>query len=343
METLDRRQSFQTVAWFRDAHVRGLLNLDPPYQRRSVWNEEYRQFFVETLLLRYPAPAIFVHEQITLDGAATYAIVDGKQRLTTIFDFASGNFPISKNSKLDSYRGMFFTDLPDEVRQNFWKYQFSVEYLPTTNGAILTEIFDRINRNVARLTPQELRHARFNGLFASEAENMAEHLAEELPEGFPNIASASRRQMRDVEFAAQLLLYAEMGEPQSFSQEQLDVAYSDRDSEWNSQARTVKTFKAVVSELSKILPEVSVRRARNQADFYSIFGSVMELKQLKDAPSPSVIAARLNEFLEIVGDESARSTNADADAYYEAARSASNDLRQRAGRAQVLKRQLLMR
>jgi len=36
------------------------------------------------------------------------------------------------------------------------------------------EFFDRINRNVKKLTPQELRHARFNGLFINTAEDLTE-------------------------------------------------------------------------------------------------------------------------------------------------------------------------
>ena len=63
-ERLERRQSLQTIAWFNDLYKRDLLNLDPPYQRRSVWNITFRQYFIETVLLHYPAPAIFLYEDI---------------------------------------------------------------------------------------------------------------------------------------------------------------------------------------------------------------------------------------------------------------------------------------
>jgi len=96
----ERRQSFQTIAWFRDLYVRQLLNLDPPYQRRSVWNQAYRNFFIETILLKYPAPAIFIHEDISPEGLATYSVVDGKQRLTTIFEFAKRS--LSRCRRLNS-------------------------------------------------------------------------------------------------------------------------------------------------------------------------------------------------------------------------------------------------
>src|SRR5438874_2329244 len=89
-----RRQSVQSIAWFWDQFKRNLLDLDPSYQRRSVWNQSFKDFFIDTVLLKYPAPAIFLYEDIRPDGTATYHVVDGKQRLTTLFEFASDQFPV---------------------------------------------------------------------------------------------------------------------------------------------------------------------------------------------------------------------------------------------------------
>lgn len=63
---MQRKQNFQTIAWFWDIFNRSILNLEPPYQRRSVWNQAYRDFYVDTILLDYPSPALFLFEQITL-------------------------------------------------------------------------------------------------------------------------------------------------------------------------------------------------------------------------------------------------------------------------------------
>jgi hypothetical protein len=60
---MNRRQNFQTIAWFNDLYNRELLDLDPPYQRRSVWTQTFRDYFIETLLLDYPAPTIFLYEE----------------------------------------------------------------------------------------------------------------------------------------------------------------------------------------------------------------------------------------------------------------------------------------
>ena len=43
---VERRPNFQTVA-FNDLRQRSALDLDPPYQRRSVWNQTFKNYFID--------------------------------------------------------------------------------------------------------------------------------------------------------------------------------------------------------------------------------------------------------------------------------------------------------
>lgn len=343
MNDTERRIVPHPIAWFNDLHNRGLLDLDPPYQRRSVWNDQYREYFIETVLLNYPAPPLFLHEDIDAEGLARYSVVDGKQRLLTILDFARSEFPVGDNASIERLQGRLFSDFDDSARTRFWRYQLPVEFLPYTDEGTLKNIFDRLNRNVARLTRQELRHAKLSGQFASSAEAMADVMAEELPKDFPHIARASRRQMRDVELVAQLLLLAEKG-PQSLSQDDLDAAYSERDSTWDSRSRTERRFRTAMQAIASIVeedPSLASSRLRNQADFYSLVGAILDVQAEKQLPEPGDSAKRLAKFIAVATDEVRREKHGDALAYYEAARSASNDLRQRTTRIQALKKAIL--
>jgi Protein of unknown function DUF262 len=96
----ERRQTTQTIAWFWDLYRRGLLELDPPYQRRSVWTQAYKDYFIDTILLGYPAPAVFLFEDISEDGITRYSVVDGQQRLTTIFQFLGSQYPVSDQASI---------------------------------------------------------------------------------------------------------------------------------------------------------------------------------------------------------------------------------------------------
>lgn len=339
---LERRQSLQTIAWFNDLNRRELLNLSPPYQRRSVWNQQYREYFIETILLGYPAPAIFLHEDIRTDGTASYDVVDGKQRLTAIFEFVAGHYPVSEGSVLERFQGKYFPALDDEVKKSFWTYQFLVEYLPVTDEATLNNVFDRINRNVAKLTKQELRHAKFDGRFARAADDMTELVESELPSNVPHFAPSSKRQMKDVELVAQLLLLIENG-PQAFSQEEIDEAYSERDQAWGAETTAKAKFTETIAYLKQLFADpllsgfpTPVRRIRNQADFYSLFGAVINLHAINRLPSPGQAAERLANFLETVTDEKVRHQLKSASAYFDAARSASNDARQRNTRINII-------
>jgi len=334
---MQRKQNFQTVAWFWDLFNRKLLDLEPPYQRRSVWNQSYRDYYIDTILLGYPSPALFLFERISPEGQATYFVVDGKQRLSTIFAFLRNEYPVHDQATRNALRGLYFRDLPDEVKREVWSYQFTVEYLPSDEEGVINNIFDRINRNMAKLTPQELRHAKFSGQFIAKAEDAAERLFKELGENFPNIASQQKRQMKDVELVANLLLLLEQG-PQGYSASQLDEEFSKRDEEWAHGDDVIARFDATIRRLKHLLVTAAGgflrgSRLRNQADFYSLFGTVASLP---DNTNWERVAEALKAFIEIVNDDAARATNDSALSYYEAARSASNDAGPRKSRINTL-------
>src|SRR5437867_3424020 len=91
---MNRRLSPQDITWLLDLAKNDQLDLEPPYQRRSVWTRKDKQFFLDTIFRNYPSPAIFLHKSMTSEGKAVYHVVDGKQRLQTILDFVAGKVRI---------------------------------------------------------------------------------------------------------------------------------------------------------------------------------------------------------------------------------------------------------
>ena len=90
---MTRTLTTQDVSWFLDLHEKGQLDLEPPYQRRSVWSPRDRRFFIDTVLNNYPAPPVFLHRPLE-NGRPTYHVVDGKQRLQTVIQFTEGKVRI---------------------------------------------------------------------------------------------------------------------------------------------------------------------------------------------------------------------------------------------------------
>ena len=94
---MKRQPSTQQISWFLDLERNTQLDLNPPYQRKSVWSPKDRRFFLDTIFRNYPTPPIFVHRTIDDNGFTMYHIVDGKQRLETILGFAKNKIAIDPN------------------------------------------------------------------------------------------------------------------------------------------------------------------------------------------------------------------------------------------------------
>ena len=76
--------------------VEGELNLQPDYQRRFVWDKKTMSKFIESLLLSIPIPTIFLAE----NSDDTFEVIDGQQRLTTIFAFMKSKLVANEIEKL---------------------------------------------------------------------------------------------------------------------------------------------------------------------------------------------------------------------------------------------------
>ena len=325
---MDRRITVQSISWFWDAYNRGLFELDPPYQRRSVWNQEYKDYFIDTVLNDLPAPAVFLFRETTPEGVTKHSVVDGKQRLSTIFEFANNEFPVSERATISSLAGLYFQDLPDANKTNFWNYQFTVEFIPSSDEKIINNIFDRINRNVAKLSAQELRHARFEGDYINSVEDLNEWASSVLPPNFPQLAHRARKQMKDVEFAAQLVLYIEEG-PRRYKQLELDEAFSKRDESWSQRVEVEGKFREVIACINRIVtlqPDLARTRLKNIADFYSVFGAIYNLDKSNNLPEAGQIAPRLADFVSAVEDIPTRESSPALLAYFNAVRSSSSDV-----------------
>ncbi len=332
--------NYQTISWLYDLYKRNLLDLNPSYQRRSVWNQIYKDFFIDTILMGYPCPPIFLYEEISEYGIAKYSVVDGKQRLTSIFEFIEEKYPIYENIIKKNLAGKFFSEIERTVKIDFYSYNLSIEYLPTNDESIIKDIFQRLNKNIAKLTPQELRHAKFDGFFLKEAESLTEWMSENLAENIPKFSRSSINKMIDVEFTAQLLLLIDDG-VKGYLQDELDIEFNKRDLLWEKRDVVVNNFKSNISIINKIISieekDMKNSRIKNQADFYGLFGAIHSIIE-KDKLDLKKVNGLLLDFYNTIDDEDKRKNNKDAEDYYETIRSNTNKTIVRIDRVNLLKK-----
>jgi hypothetical protein len=217
----------QDISWFLDLARNDQLNLNPPYQRRSVWTRIDRELFIDTIFNNYPAPAVFLHKSIDEGGRSIYHVVDGKQRLETILMFARGDVRVPKDFGDTTLRGKRWKDLDKDQRTAFWNYTLLVEFLPSVEDALVDKVFERINRNSRKLKEQERRHARFDGWFIEFVEAQA---ADEDWETFGVSTKARAKRMDDVQFISELLMVTISDDVRGFDHDVIDSYYVDYES-----------------------------------------------------------------------------------------------------------------
>ena len=220
---INRKVTQQDLSWFLDLHAQGKLNLNPPYQRKSVWTAKDKRFFLDTVINNYPCPAIYLQKETDDHYRTTYNVIDGKQRLTTIIDFYNNKIRLSDNLGDDTLNNKKWSEIEDDkIKKNFLNYSFNVESLDSLDYNGWNEVFDRLNRNAKTLSHQELRHSRFNGWLINRAEQEAENpFWKEV-----KISSTSKaRRMKDVEFISILMLIILENQIVGFPQSALDDLY----------------------------------------------------------------------------------------------------------------------
>ncbi len=169
------------------------LLINPVYQRSFRWDESRKTRFIESLILGIPIPPIFVFT----DEHGRWELIDGLQRLSTIFQFAgvlrnpestelepsfipSGTKLIPSlnevvwESEADTEEG-----LPLAVRLDVERVRIRVEILKReSDGRAKFELFQRLNSGGAELSPQESRNCvatMLNPDFFSALVNMSEY------------------------------------------------------------------------------------------------------------------------------------------------------------------------
>lgn len=144
-----------------DAIDEGGLDLAPDFQRLKVWKPVQKAQLIESILLQIPLPAFYFAEEF--DG--TLRVVDGVQRMTTVYDFVRGGesrsakFPLVGLEYVADVEGRRFDDLPAQWQRRIHNTQIVANVIdPTTPRPVMYDIFRRINTGGTPLNAQEIRH-----------------------------------------------------------------------------------------------------------------------------------------------------------------------------------------
>ena len=139
-----------------DMIAEGDIDLAPDFQRQYVWKAWQRSGLIESLLLGIPLPSFYFNE----DDTGRLQVVDGVQRLTTIFRYVTDpTFTLGAVTYLHELEGQGFGDLATLFRRRLSGAQFVAHVIdPQTPYRVKFDIFRRINTGGTPLSAQEIRH-----------------------------------------------------------------------------------------------------------------------------------------------------------------------------------------
>lgn len=178
----------------------GVISM-PAFQRNYVWDRKRASRFIESLMLGLPVPQIFLYQM----ERNKYSVIDGQQRLLTIYFFVKQRFP--RSGKRTFLRKVFDKNgnIPDNILSNNEYFQdFKLQFAKQENGAphplnnkkyhmldvsqrssfdlmpircmsirqnkpedtgSIYEIFSRLNTGGLNLSPQEIRGCLYTSPF----------------------------------------------------------------------------------------------------------------------------------------------------------------------------------
>lgn len=130
----------------------------PEYQRNELlWSVSYKSRFIESLILDYPIPLIFLAD--TTKGELE--IIDGLQRISTLAEFIDGDLKLENMNKLTKLNGCSFETLPSSEKNRLKARSLRIIVLKeSTPAEVRTDLFDRLNTSSLRANPSEIRSGR---------------------------------------------------------------------------------------------------------------------------------------------------------------------------------------
>lgn len=298
----DRIVSTVDLSWFLDLRRNDQLNLDPPYQRRSVWTPKDRRYFLDTIFRGYPSPPIFIHKHYDeVKQKHIYDVVDGKQRLETVILFVTNKITLDAKFGDTNLNGMKWQELGSDNKSRLWNYVVSTEQIRIVDAALVNNVFDRLNRNSRKLEPQELRHAKFDGWFISIAERESE---DPYWRKLKVVTTARARRMKDVQILSELFRTNIKKTIVGFDHEDLDEWYGKWDQLEESQPEfNEEEFEERLHFLKEYLNAMEqanncvTKYASTTANLFSLWAII---SIISDLPEPHELANRYANFMSLV-------------------------------------------
>lgn len=257
--------------------ISGELEISPKYQRNSVWNDKAKSYLIDTIIRGLPVPQIFIRQIIDIKTRkTTREIIDGQQRMRTILSFVNDEFKISRSHN-SNYGGLLFSQLNDEIQEEFLTYELPVEIIKSKDDSIIYDMFARVNTNNMTLNRQELRNAKYWGEFKIFIYSISADLRNIFID-FKMFSDKQLSRMADIEYMSSLTLGVIEGVVTD-SPTKIDSIYGKYDEFFEDRDIVEYRLKRIFTTIEKIIDNnfYTSKFFKRKAYFYTLFMALNHL------------------------------------------------------------------
>ncbi len=141
------------------------LQMDLVIQRPSgQWDGDKlkKSLLIHSILANYPVPPIYCLKEAMNEKDYSYSILDGIQRLTTVFDYIDGRYSLDEETPSATIDGVtyelggkYFVDLDTECQQEILRFKFTIYGFEDADDDLIEEVFFRLNNGTVLSKPQK--------------------------------------------------------------------------------------------------------------------------------------------------------------------------------------------
>src|SRR6266446_9155386 len=266
------------LSWQRDKSI----DLNPKFQRRSVWKPDAKSYFMDTVAKGLPAPIIYLRQRVDLaTQRSRREVVDGQQRLRTIFAYIDPGLLEDYDPTRDGFTvreihnadlaGNTFKKLSERLRNRILSYEFSTHILPAdVEDQEVLEMFARLNATGTKLNHQELRNAQYFGEFKTSMYQLAlEQFNRWRTWSIFTDDQISR--MREVEVTSDLAMNIVKG-LSGKTQKRLDDIYDEYDDKFAQRKELELRFRRTMDEIDSLFGNrITETVYTSEVFFFSLF------------------------------------------------------------------------
>jgi len=158
--TMNLAKNDRSLAEFNRWFTKGRLIVDPEWQRKYVWDRKRASRLIESFLIELPVPVIY----LSLNDEGKYEVIDGLQRLTSVFDYFANKYKLTGLEILSHLNGRQFADLDADLQGKLEDTTLrTFELAQTVPKDLMFIIFERLNTGGMALNDMEIRNSLYRG------------------------------------------------------------------------------------------------------------------------------------------------------------------------------------